>query len=78
MDVHFVILDGRTGRPLNASQALDLLDRTNALQRLQEEGYAVTEFRAAVPVSDAPAGGCTPLCSYQFVHVIIGLLAPQP
>ena len=60
VDIFFVILDGSTRRPLTASQALDLLERTNALQRLQDEGYDTLEFRAAVPVP-TPPGECVPM-----------------
>lgn len=56
MRLSFIFVDDSTGLPISASEAIDVLDNTDALQKLQVNGLNAVEFQPLVPIPTAESG----------------------
>ena len=52
--VHFIIVDVSTRRPLSSEEAIALLEDTDALNKLRENGFNAGEFKAVAPPQTKP------------------------
>lgn len=52
--VHFIIVDVSTRRPLSSEEAIALLEDTDALNKLKENGFNAGEFKAVAPPQTKP------------------------